>query len=89
MPHAPKTQQHAENGSNKRHPVGCAIASQPFKTLSLALVVDDRMAIVDASIYEIENVARNDWSKSHCTPVRRQAVHSKCVGDQTWVDAEQ
>ncbi len=89
VPDTPETASHAENRRTKGDPVRRTVAHSALQTFHIPCFILDRMAVVDASIQEIENVTGYDGRQRHCAPVLAETVHAKAVRNKAWIDAEE
>lgn len=89
MPNTPQNDQHARHAGEKRHHVRRPIAGQAVRALAVSVGPDDRVAIINGAVEEIEDVAAHHRRQGHGAPVLAQAGHAERVSHKAGVDAEE
>lgn len=85
---APQTDDHTGYAGQERRVVRSLVASQTIRTVAVSVGFDNRVAVVDAAVEQVEDVAAQHGRKRHYTPVLREAADAEGVGDQRWEDAK-
>lgn len=69
MPDAPQAQQGTNNRRVKRNRISRLVAIQALNTLTLPILRDDGMVIVDGAVEEVEEVSEEGGCEGHDAPV--------------------
>lgn len=90
MADGPQTGGHADQSSAQCDPVCLGVAPAAHKALHMALlVVDLAVGIVDPTVQQVEDVARDNRREGHGAPVLTQTVHPEAMCHQARVYAEE
>lgn len=80
MPDTPEAAAHAQHRRDKSYPVRTPITLSSLQTNHVARnVVFDGMRVVNTSVEEVEDVARDDRCEGHGAPVLTQAMYAETV----------
>lgn len=85
---APQTDDHTGHTGQERRVVRRLVASQTIWAVTVSVGLDNRVAVVDAAVEQIEDVATEHRRKRHDPPVLGETTDAKGVGDQRREDAE-
>lgn len=84
----PQTDDHTGHTGQERRVVRRLVASQTIWAVAVSVGLDNRVAVVDTAVEQIEDVATEHGRKRHDTPVLGEATDAESVGDQRREDAE-
>ena len=98
MANTPQTPRHANNTADQRQVVRVRIALPSLTTNQLALAtaasssipaIGVRVLVQNTAVDKVEDISRNDRSKSHSAPINPHTRRPKSVRDESRVDAEE
>lgn len=77
----PETDDDARKTGKEGHMICGFVTRKPFGAFPTSLGQDDGMRVVNSAVEEVENVAAEDGSQRHDSPILRKAADSECVRD--------
>lgn len=84
----PQTDDHTGHTGQERRVVRRLVTSQTIRAIAVSVGLDNRVAVVDAAVEQVEDVATEYGRKCHDTPILGEAADAEGVGDQRREDAE-
>lgn len=88
-PNAPHTNDDTSNPREKGHVVRGLVAGEPVRTISVSILVDNGVKIVNDSVKQVENITAKHRRESHHTEVLRKTINTESVSGQRRENAEE
>lgn len=89
LPDTPKSDSDSGKAREEGRVVCGFVAAQTFAAVALAIGRDNRVAVINGTIEEVEDVAAENRSKRHDPPVLSEAIDTEGMCDEGWIDAEE
>ena len=85
---APQAQANRHQTRSECHPIRASVAIQSIRTVTVSFGTNGRVLVIDATVDEVEEVAKDHRSQNHHSPILGKSMNAEGLCDKRRKDTE-